>query len=400
MNSGQFILTINAGSSSIKFALFSVEGADAIRPVFDGAVLSIGWPNARMVIKDSVTADELTRAISAANHDDAAKEIIEWIKPHISDEPLRAIGHRVVHGGPYYHDSQVVNDDVLATLEKLVAFDPLHLPNEIKLIRTFRSLFRDVPQIACFDTAFHYDLPRITRILPIPRKYENQGIRRYGFHGLSCEFILRKLKDIAGPEAANGRIIIAHLGNGVSLTAVRGGKSVDTTMALTPAAGVPMSTRSGDIDPGIVRYLADTEGMTATQFDAMVNNESGLLGISETTSDMEELLKIENEDARAKEAVDIFCYGIKKSIAALAVGMGGADTVVFTGGMGENAPKIRERICAGLEFMGVSLQSDKNDTGQEVLSPEGSPVCVRVMHTDEAQTIVHAASRLTEKENQ
>jgi acetate kinase len=399
MNSGQFILTVNAGSSSIKFALFSVSDDNDAHRVFDGAVLSIGWPGAKMTVKDGTTADELTRPVTAPDHDAAAKEIIEWIKPHIGDAPLRAVGHRVVHGGPFYHEAQIVTDEVLARLTELVHFDPLHLPNELKLIRTFQALFQDIPQIACFDTAFHHDLPRVARLLPIPRRYEEKGIRRYGFHGLSCEFIMRKLEEIADTEA-KGRIIIAHLGNGVSLTAIKNGKSVDTTMALTPAAGVPMSTRSGDIDPGLVRYLADAEGKTAQEFDTMINDESGLIGISETTSDMEELLHLEANDIRAKEAVDVFCYSIKKSLAALTAVMGGVDTVVFTGGMGENAPKVRERICAGLEFIGMTLAPEKNDASAEVISASASLVKIRVLHTDEALTIVREASLLTEKENE
>jgi acetate kinase len=241
-----------------------------------------------------------------------------------------------------------------------------------------------VKQVACFDTAFHHDLPDVARLLAIPRHYETQGIRRYGFHGLSYAFVMDELRHL---DAANGRLVLAHLGNGVSLAAVRDGKSIDTTMGLTPASGVPMSTRSGDIDPGLALYLAEREGMDVTQYNDLVNFRSGLLGISETTSDMQELLESEAEDSRAKAAIDLFCYQIKKSIGSLATALGGLDTLVFTGGMGEDAPKIRARICQGLEFLGIELEAARNEAGDGLISSDNGRVAVRVIHTDEASTI-------------
>lgn len=393
-----YILTINAGSSSIKFALFSV-GADEPTCIFDGAILSIGWPGARFVLEEKSTGKKTENTVAAATFEAAAATIVTWLRQHVAENELRAIGHRIVHGGPYFYQATIVTSDVMSSLNELVSFDPLHLPNEISLIKAMSREFTNVAQVACFDTAFHHDMPLTAQILPIPRKYLAKGIRRYGFHGLSCEYIIDALRK-ESPEAAHGRIIIAHLGNGASLTAVKNGKSVDTTMALTPAAGIPMSTRSGDIDPGIVRYLADSEGQTAHDFDAMVNNESGLLGISETTSDMEEILKREDEDARAKEAADVFCYHVKKSIGALAATMGGVDTIVFSGGMGENAPKIRARVCEGLDFLGVHIDQAKNEAAEGNIAAAESSVAVRIIHTDESVTIVRQSWKCLQKGEQ
>ena len=236
-------------------------------------------------------------------------------------------------------------------LRRLSPFDPDHMPEEILLAEAFHRRFPDLPQVACFDTAFHHDMPRVAQMLPIPRRYEAQGVRRYGFHGLSYEFLVGELARVAGTEAAQGRVILAHLGSGASLAAVRDGKSVDTSMSFTPASGVPMSTRSGDLDPGLVSYLARTEKMSAKQFNEMVNFQSGLLGISETSSDMHELLDRETQDVRAAEAVALFCYQVKKWIGAFATTLGGLDTLVFAGGIGENAPGSP---CPDLRRAGIS----------------------------------------------
>ncbi|HSW77600.1 MAG TPA: acetate/propionate family kinase [Candidatus Chromulinivoraceae bacterium] len=393
-----YILTINAGSSSIKFALFSVE-ADEPTCIFDGAILSIGWPGARFMFEEKATGKKTDNPANAATFEAAVSTIVTWLHQHVAEDELRAIGHRIVHGGPYFYEATIVTDDVINSLTALTPFDPLHLPNEVALIKAMSREFTNVSQVACFDTAFHHDIPRTAQILPIPRKYLARGIRRYGFHGLSCEYIINELRKESS-EVAHGRIIIAHLGNGASLTAVKNGKSVDTTMALTPAAGVPMSTRSGDIDPGIVRYLAESEGQTAHDFDNMVNNESGLLGISETTSDMEEILKREDEDARAKEAADVFCYQIKKSIGALAATMGGLDTIVFSGGMGENAPKIRARVCDGLDFLGIHVDQAKNEAAESNIAATEGQVAIRILHTDESVTIVRQSWKCLQKGEQ
>jgi acetate kinase len=269
------------------------------------------------------------------------------------------------------------------------------------LTEAFHKRFPDLPQVACFDTAFHHDLPRVARLLPIPRRYEASGVRRYGFHGLSYEFLMGELARLDGMAAAldetataRGRVILAHLGNGASLAAVRDGKPVDTSMGFTPTAGVPMSTRSGDLDPGLFWYLARTEGMSAKAFNEMVNFQSGLLGVSETSSDMRDLLEHETEDVRAAEAVALFCYQIKKWIGAFAAALGGLDTLVFAGGIGENAPAVRARICEGLGFLGLELEEKRNQANSDLISAASSRVTVRVIHTDEELTIARSVCRV------
>jgi acetate kinase len=265
-------------------------------------------------------------------------------------------------------------------LRSISAFDPEHLPAEIALMEILAAKFPDTPQIACFDTAFHSAMPRVAKLLPIPRRYEAKGVQRYGFHGLSYEYLMTQPR-------MNGRVILAHLGNGASLAAVRDGQSIDTSMAFTPAAGLPMSTRSGDLDPGLVGFLAQTEQMTAEQFHSMINWQSGLLGVSETSSDMRDLLAREANDRRAAEAVALFCYQAKKWIGAFAAALGGLDTLVFTGGIGQNDPVIRARICDGLGFLGIELDRQQNATNAEQISGKGSRVAVRVIRTDEELTI-------------
>jgi acetate kinase len=248
--------------------------------------------------------------------------------------------------------------------------------------------------VACFDTAFHRDMPRVAQLLPIPRRFDEKGIRRYGFHGLSYAFLMEELERVAGTDASHGRVILAHLGNGSSLAAVRQGRSVDTTMAFTPAAGVPMSTRSGDLDPGLAWFLARSENMSAEQFHRMVNHESGLLGVSETSSDMRDLLARETADVRAAEAVALYCYQVMKSIGAFAAALHGLDTLVFSGGIGENAPVIRQRICAGLGYLGVALDDSKNAANDADISAQPAAVTVRMIRTDEEAMIARATQRI------
>jgi len=262
------------------------------------------------------------------------------------------------------------------------------------LMEVFRQRYPDLPQVACFDTAFHRDMPRVARILAIPRRFEAKGVQRYGFHGLSYGYLMEELARVAGTEAAQARVILAHLGNGASLTAVRGGRSIDTSMGFTPTAGLPMSTRSGDLDPGLVWYLARSERMTAEQFHQMVNQESGLLGVSEISPDMRDLLAREGDDVRAAEAVALFCYQAKKWIGSFAAALGGLDTLVFAGGIGENAPVVRQRVCDGLAFLGIRLDETRNRANAPVISADASPAAVRVIRTDEEAMIARAVSRL------
>jgi acetate kinase len=386
------ILTINGGSSSIKFALFEV--ADALRRILEGAIERIGLPEATLRVKGFGQMETFSRRIAAPDHMSAVGALMDWIEQYCGSDTLTAVGHRVVHGGPKYSVPALITKEMVEELRQLKPFDPEHLPEEIQLTEAFHRRFSDLPQVACFDTAFHHDLPRVAQLLPIPRRYEAHGVRRYGFHGLSYAFLMEELARLAGAEAAQGRVVLAHLGNGASLAAVRGGKPVDTSMSFTPTAGVPMSTRSGDLDPGLLWYLARTEKMSAKQFNEMVNFQSGLLGMSETSSDMRDLLGRETQDVRAAEAVSLFCYQAKKWIGGFAAALGGLDTLVFAGGIGENAPTVRARICAGLEFLGIELEATRNAASGGVISTAASRVVVRVIRTDEEQMIAKTVCRV------
>jgi acetate kinase len=304
------------------------------------------------------------------------------------------VGHRVVHGGPKYWEPERVTPEMIADLRQLSPFDPEHLPEEILLAAAFHRRFPDLTQIACFDTAFHHDMPRVACLLPIPRRYESKGVRRYGFHGLSYAYLMQELERIAGAEAANGRLILAHLGNGASMAAIHNGRCIDTTMAFTPTAGLVMGTRTGDLDPGLVSFLARNEKVTAAHFNRMVNHESGMLGVSETSSDMRDLLAREAEDVRAAEAVALFCYQAKKWIGAYAAALGGLDTLVFAGGIGEHAPVVRARICQGLNFLGIELNEARNAENAGVISNDGSWTAVRVIRTDEELMIASSVCRI------
>ena len=382
------ILTINGGSSSIKFALF--EAGNSLRRILAGGIERIGLPEATLRVKGVNQADTFSRLVTTPDHTVAVGILMDWIEERRGRKALTAVGHRVVHGGPKYSQPQRITTEMVRELHHIEPFDPEHLPEEILLIEAFHRRFPDLPQVACFDTAFHHDLPRVARVLAIPRRYEAQGVRRYGFHGLSYAFLMGELARLAGTAAAQGRVILAHLGNGASLAAVHRGKPVDTSMGFTPTAGVPMSTRSGDLDPGLVWYLARTEGIDAKRFNEMVNFQSGLLGISETSSDMRDLLDHETQDVRAAEAVALFCYQVKKWIGAFAAAVGGLDTLVFAGGIGEHAPTVRARICEGLGFLGIELEEKRNATNGGVISSAASHAMVRVIRTDEEQMIARS----------
>lgn len=386
--SNGLILVINGGSSTLKFALVRMEAAP-VRELF-GSIDRIGSPEGTMrwTIEGAGTIGP--QAVAAPDHAACIEPLVTCITGQLRHRPLVAIGHRVVHGGPRYRVPQLLTPAVMTELQRLSAYDPEHLPGEIDLIKGFAKRYTHLPQVACFDTAFHCDLPTVARLLPIPRRYEKLGLHRYGFHGLSYAFLMRELRQVGTPGEVNGRVILAHLGNGASMTAVKGGKSVDTTMGFTPTSGLPMSRRSGDLDPGLVSYLARTEGMSVDRFHRMVNTESGLLGVSETSSDMRDLLREECNDARAAEAVALFCYHARKSIGSLAASLSGLDTVVFSGGIGEHSPIIRSRICEGLEFLGLIVDPTRNEAGEAVISQEDSKVTVRVIHTDEEREIARS----------
>jgi len=379
------ILTINGGSSSIKFALFETDAS--LRRILGGGIDRIGRPAATLRVKGPNEGDAISRQIKAPDLTTAVGALIDAIEEHSSHDAFTAVGHRVVHGGPKFSEPQRITPGMIEELRRLSPFDPEHLPEEILLTGEFHRRFPALPQVACFDTAFHHDLPRVAQILPIPRRFEAQGVRRYGFHGLSYAYLMGELDRLAGTEAAQGRVILAHLGNGASLAAVHHAKSMDTSMSFTPAAGVPMSTRTGDIDPGLVWYLTQTGHMDAKGFNEMVNFKSGLLGVSETSSDMRDLLEHEKQDVRAAEAVALFCYQVKKWIGAFAAALGGLDTLVFAGGIGENAPTVRARICDGLGFLGIELEEKRNAANEGLISAATSGITVRVIPTDEERMI-------------
>jgi acetate kinase len=388
------ILTINGGSSSIKFALF--KASEPLVRILEGTIEKIGRPAAVLRARGVNQVDTFSRVVKAPDHTAAVGVFLDWFKKRSDSDVLTAVGHRVVHGGPKYCAPERITVEMVEELKKLSAFDPEHLPEEILLIEAFQQRFPDLPQVGCFDTAFHHDLPRVARMLPIPRRYEALGVRRYGFHGLSYEFLLQELERLDGSERAHGRVILAHLGNGASLAAVHDGKSIDTSMGFTPASGLVMSSRSGDLDPGLISFMARSEQMTASQFDRMVNHESGLIGISETSSDMRELLKHETQDVRAAEAITLFCYQARKWLGAFAAVLGGLDTLVFAGGIGENAPIVRSRICDGLEFLGIELEDNRNAANEGIISSVNSRVTIRVIRTDEEIMIARTVCRVLE----
>lgn len=386
------VLIINGGSSSLRFALFHV--LESLPQILIGKFDRIGLPDARLSFTDILANQSDERRIDAPDHVACVPLLVELLEKKTGGSAVNAIGHRVVHGGPHYRDPRRVDDAMLEELRRISDFAPNHLPATIALMEVLTAKFPQVPQIACFDTAFHSTLPRVAKLLPIPRRYEAKGVQRYGFHGLSYSYLMQELEGIAGAMAAGGRVILAHLGNGASMAAVREGKSLDTSMGFTPAAGLVMSTRSGDLDPGLVAFLGRSEQMTETQFDRMIHHESGLLGVSEISSDMRDLLAREAVDVRAAEAVALFCYQAKKWIGSFAAALGGLDTLVFAGGIGENCPSIRARICEGLDFLGIELNEARNAENAAVISTQTGRVAVRIIRTDEELMIARSTCRI------
>jgi acetate kinase len=385
------ILTINGGSSSIKFALYAA--GKPLKCGIHGAVDRIGLGGTNLTFHDADGKPQASRKLSAADHKSAAKLLMDWLEELKEFKSVRAVGHRVVHGMKHTAP-ELVTQELLDELHRISPNDPDHMPREIELIETFHERHPQLPQVACFDTAFHQTMPRVAKLLPIPRRFDTKGIQRYGFHGLSYAYLMEELARLGDPAAMKGRVILAHLGNGASLAAVRDGKSIDTSMGFTPTAGLVMSTRSGDLDPGLAPYLARTEQMTTKQFYEMVNHKSGLLGVSEISSDMRDLLDHEKQDVRAAEAVAVFCYQAKKWIGSFAAALGGLDTLVFAGGIGENAPAVRARICEGLNFLGIELNEACNAKTAQVISMDASRATVRVIRTNEELMIARSVCRV------
>jgi acetate kinase len=356
-----------------------------------GKIDRIGLRGTNLIVHDPAGTPPVARRLAAADHRTAVALLLDWLETQPVFASVTAAGHRVVHGMAHSQPERVT-PKLLAELHRITPYAPEHLPREIALIRAFSRRHPQLPQVACFDTAFHRTLPRVATLLPIPRRYARKGVARYGFHGLSYAYLMEELGHL-DPAATAGRVILAHLGNGASLAAVRDGKSIDTSMGFTPTAGLMMSTRTGDLDPGLAYYLARTAGMTPAQFQHLVNHESGLLGISGTSSDLRDLLAREATDVRAADAVALFCYQAKKWIGTFAAALGGLDTLVFTAGIGENAPLIRKRICDGLGFLGIELDPTRNAKNAPLISRDTGRVTVRVIRTDEELMIARSVLR-------
>ena len=374
------LLTINGGSSSIKFSLYKVK--EPLERLLYGAIENIGATKAKFSFTTAHNPQKNSSDIEAKNHQQAANYLVGWLEKQQDFTTVSAIGHRIVHG-MQHTEPALITDQLLTELKKISDFDPEHLPEEIKLIEVFKKRHPSITQIACFDTAFHNSMPVVAKLLSIPRRYYEMGIRRYGFHGLSYGYLLEELERIAGMEAAKGKIILAHLGSGASLAAVKEGKSIDTSMGFTPTSGLSMGTRTGDLDPGVAWYLMHHEKFSPKKFSDLINHESGLLGISETSSDMRELMDYSDTDNRATEAIELFCYQTKKWIGSFVAALEGLDIIVFSGGIGENSPEVRSKICDGLKFLGIEVDEVKNINNETIISSDKSKVTVYVIKTNE-----------------
>lgn len=373
------VLTINGGSSSIKFSVYRIQ--NPLELFLSGSIENIGTDKSRLTFTNRDQQKNSTE-IEAIDHGQAADYLSHWLERHQDIASIQAIGHRIVFVMEHVQP-EIITDDFLKELKSMTAFDPDHLPEEIKLIEVFKKSYPTIKQIACFDTAFHTSMPMVAQLLSLPRRYFERGIRRYGFHGLSYTYLMEEFERIAGKGTAEGKIILAHLGSGASLAAIKNGKGIDTTMGFTPTSGLPMGTRTGDLDPGVIRYLMQEENIDPNAFNRLINHESGLLGLSETSADMRELLQIESNDHRASEAIDLFCYQTKKWIGAFTAALDGLDTLVFSGGIGENCYQVRDRICEGLKFLGIEIDEMKNRNNETIISTDHSSVKVYVITTNE-----------------
>jgi len=374
------VLTINSGSSSIKFALYSIDGP--LEQILYGKVDRIGLKGTSLDFNNLKKKKKGNLRIEVSDHKSVANFLIDWLEKQVDFSLISGVGHRVVFGMKHT-EPELITKNLLDELRQIIPYDPDHLPNEIELIETFLQHYPKLKQVACFDTAFHTTMPRVAKLLPIPRRFDAKGIQRYGFHGISYSYLMEELTRIEGSKAALGRVILAHLGNGASMAAVSEGKSIDTSMGFTPAGGLVMGSRSGDLDPGVAWYMVQSENLSSKQFNHLINHDSGLLGVSEISSDMHDLLEQETTDYRAAEAVALFCYQAKKWVGAFVAILGGLDIMVFAGGIGENSPEVRSHICNGLQCFGIELDEKRNNANAPVISTENSRVKVRVINTDE-----------------
>jgi acetate kinase len=387
------ILCINSGSSSIKFALFRIREAEEL--LAHGAVERIGLPGGWLWLKDRQGKRLLDRHANYADHNEAVKAVFATAMEEQHLPAPDGVGHRLVHGGPDHMAPEILTPELMLILRRLIPLAPLHLPGEIKGIEAVTGHFPGIGQVACFDTAFHRRLPAVAQRLPIDRSLWHAGIHRYGFHGLSYEYVSQAL----GPDI-KGRVVIAHLGNGASMAALQDGRPQDTTMGFSALGGLMMGTRSGDLDPGILLYLMDEKGYDARQLEKLLDQHSGLVGVSGISSDMKTLLEQRTTEPHAVQAIELFCYSARKSIGALAAALGGLDLLVFTGGIGERAAPVRWMICRGLEHLGIHLDPGKNDAHADTISTNQSPCEVRVIPTNEDLMIARHTRALLSRARQ
>jgi acetate kinase len=389
------LLTLNVGSSSLKAALYRLGTAETLE--VRASAERIGIPNSRLRVADARGTTLLERSDALPDHAAALDGLFAWLEAERLDEGLRAIGQRVVQGGSQYSAPTLITDEVIGVLRSLVSLDTEHLPQALCVIEAVRRAYPLIPQVACFDTAFHRQMPRVAQMYALPRDLGEAGVVRYGFHGLSYEYVLQELRALDS-AAADGRVIVAHLGNGASMAAAHHGVGVDTTMGLTPTGGLVMGTRTGDLDPGVLLYLLESRGLDAAALSRLVNKQAGLLGVSGSSADMQDLLEREAADPRAAEAVALFCYQARKFVGALVAALGGLDTLVFTAGIGQHSAVVRERICAGLEYLGLEVDAARNAAHAPIISGEASRVVVRVMATDEDLMIARHTYRVVVEE--
>lgn len=390
MTTGLRALTLNHGSSSLKAAVYAIDAAEVLLAAAD--VNRIGLENSRIRIANAAGSVLGERRLEVGDHASAVRSVLDWLDHDPELNSLDVVAHRIVHGGDFT-DPQLITAEVVGALRRLRNVDPDHLPQALSAIETIAGAYPAVPQVACFDTAFHCSMPPVAQRYPLPSRFHDAGVRRYGFHGLSCEYIMTALRAL-DPTAAGGRVIVAHLGNGASLTAVHHGVSVDTTMGFSPAGGVMMGTRPGDLDPGALLYMLRDGRMSLDEINELVNRGAGLLGVSGSSPDMQDLLGRESRDPQAAVAVALFCYLAKKSLGALMAVLGGVDTLIFTAGIGEHSVSIRERITSGLESWGISIDPARNAAAFPLISTDDSRVAVRVMKTDEELILARHARRL------
>jgi len=376
----QTIAAINSGSSTLKFGLFSFM--DPLRIILKGKIAGIGTQDCSFAIENEEEHNDVSNPVNIDSVEKAAELLIKWLQHLGGQYQLCGIGHRVVHGGLHYDEPVLIEDKLICELEKIKSLAPLHLPDAIAIINSFKQAFPGISQVACFDTSFHKSLPFEARYYAIPRSLWSDGVVRYGFHGISCEYIYQKLKEGDDPPGSK-KIIIAHLGSGSSITAIKNGHSIETTMGFSPAGGLMMNTRAGDIDPGVLIYLLKEKKMDPDQLDHILNRESGIKAVAENELPVEKLLEKKRNDSKSRQAIIMYCYHARKQIGALAATMGGLDTIVFTGGIGEHSPEIRKLICSGLEFIGVALNNELNDHSAATISELSAPVKVHVIATNE-----------------